>query len=356
MLKGRLLRGRRLDIMPGGVVPWHSHSDRPALLLISSGEITEYASTCAVPIVHKAGDITAEQAPTSHWWQNHGTTPVVIYAFDLFRTENKKEDKAVDKKEEAKAPKNEAASAEPAKTAQHSGAVIDADTGKPIAGVTVTVTRMVSSDWRELAVTQSLTDERGNYTFTIPSDQLRERLLYIMFDVDHPDYAPRHCGSYGYGMIVANLEAGEQPLLHQVAGQGRRGVGLRLDAQAAEVDGVDRQRRPGQHQQVIDQRRPGGRRGGRGRCGFGCGRRSYGRCCGGLGRLYGEIVDDGPDAGDLGGIGGGQRTGSLAAHRAIERCHTALHGGLDVFRAESTVARDAAMESVRQRGVVGRGL
>ena len=92
MLKGRLLRGRRLDIMPGGVVPWHSHSDRPALLLISSGEITEYASTCAVPIVHKAGDITAEQAPTSHWWQNHGTTPVVIYAFDLFRTENKKEE------------------------------------------------------------------------------------------------------------------------------------------------------------------------------------------------------------------------------------------------------------------------
>ena len=39
--------------------------------------------------------------------------------------------------------------------------MIDADTGKPIAGVTVTVTRMVSSDWRELAVTQSLTDEQG---------------------------------------------------------------------------------------------------------------------------------------------------------------------------------------------------
>jgi quercetin dioxygenase-like cupin family protein len=90
MLKGRVFRGRRLDIMPGGVVPWHSHSDRPALLLISSGEITEYASTCAVPIVHKTGDITAEKAPTSHWWKNVGTTPVVIYAFDLFRTEDQK--------------------------------------------------------------------------------------------------------------------------------------------------------------------------------------------------------------------------------------------------------------------------
>jgi quercetin dioxygenase-like cupin family protein len=89
MVKGRLFRGRRLDIAPGGIVPWHSHGDRPALLLISAGEITEYASTCTVPIVHRAGDITAEKAPTSHWWQNHGKTPVVIHAFDLFRVDDK---------------------------------------------------------------------------------------------------------------------------------------------------------------------------------------------------------------------------------------------------------------------------
>jgi quercetin dioxygenase-like cupin family protein len=74
-------------------VPWHAHSDRPALILISSGQITEYASTCAVPIVHKAGDITAERHPTSHWWKNHGTTPVVIHSFDLFRSEDKKNEK-----------------------------------------------------------------------------------------------------------------------------------------------------------------------------------------------------------------------------------------------------------------------
>jgi quercetin dioxygenase-like cupin family protein len=90
---GRALRARRLDIAPGGVVPWHSHGDRPAQILIASGEITEYASTCAVPIVHKAGDIRAEKHPTSHWWKNHGTAPVVIYSFDLFRVENKKDEK-----------------------------------------------------------------------------------------------------------------------------------------------------------------------------------------------------------------------------------------------------------------------
>ena len=84
-IQGRQLRARRLDIQPGGVVPWHSHGDRPALLFITEGEITEYASTCATPIVHKAGEITAERSPTSHWWKNLGSRPVVIYAFDLFR-------------------------------------------------------------------------------------------------------------------------------------------------------------------------------------------------------------------------------------------------------------------------------
>jgi quercetin dioxygenase-like cupin family protein len=92
-IAGRALRARRLDIAPGGVVPWHSHGDRPAQILIASGEITEYASTCAVPIVHKAGDITAEKSPTAHWWKNHGAAPVVIYSFDLFRIEDKKNEK-----------------------------------------------------------------------------------------------------------------------------------------------------------------------------------------------------------------------------------------------------------------------
>lgn len=91
-IDGRLFRARRLDIAPGGVVPWHSHSDRPALILVSSGEIVEYASTCAVPITHRAGDITAEKNPTAHWWKNLGTTPVVIYSFDLFHVESKKDE------------------------------------------------------------------------------------------------------------------------------------------------------------------------------------------------------------------------------------------------------------------------
>ena len=55
-IKDRQLRFRKLVIEPGGIVPWHSHGDRPAIIYVAEGEIVEYASNCAVPIVHKAGD------------------------------------------------------------------------------------------------------------------------------------------------------------------------------------------------------------------------------------------------------------------------------------------------------------
>lgn len=83
-VKDRLLRLRQLEIKPGGVVPWHSHGNRPAIIYIVRGEIVEYASTCAVPIVHHAGDATTETHLTSHWWKNTGTETVVLLAADLF--------------------------------------------------------------------------------------------------------------------------------------------------------------------------------------------------------------------------------------------------------------------------------
>ncbi len=75
-------RIRRLVIQPGGVVPLHSHNDRPALIYIVSGEIDEYASDCKVPIVHKAGD-TSRDADLSHWWKNTGKKPVVLISADI---------------------------------------------------------------------------------------------------------------------------------------------------------------------------------------------------------------------------------------------------------------------------------
>src|SRR5437870_1557023 len=89
---GRLFRLRQLDVKPGGIVPWHSHGNRPAMIYIVSGEIVEYASNCAVPIVHKAGDVAAERNGTSHWWQNTATTTAVLISVDLFPVENMKDE------------------------------------------------------------------------------------------------------------------------------------------------------------------------------------------------------------------------------------------------------------------------
>ena len=87
-INDRLFRLRRLVVQPGGVVPWHSHGDRPAIIYIVSGRITEYASTCAVPIMHKAGDATPKTHATSHWWKNNGKQAVELLSADLFRTTN----------------------------------------------------------------------------------------------------------------------------------------------------------------------------------------------------------------------------------------------------------------------------
>ncbi len=81
--KGNALRFRKLVVQPGGVVPWHSHEARPANILIVEGSITEYRSTCKVPIEHKAGEVTAESGELAHWWKNNGSKPAVLYSADI---------------------------------------------------------------------------------------------------------------------------------------------------------------------------------------------------------------------------------------------------------------------------------
>jgi quercetin dioxygenase-like cupin family protein len=83
-LQGRQFRLRQLEMQPGGVVPWHSHADRPAMIYIVSGQVVEYSSSCAVPITHRSGDVAPEKNGTSHWWKNTGTSKAVLISVDLF--------------------------------------------------------------------------------------------------------------------------------------------------------------------------------------------------------------------------------------------------------------------------------
>jgi quercetin dioxygenase-like cupin family protein len=82
-LDNHKFRLRRLVVKPGGEVAWHSHEERPAIIYILSGTIVEYASTCAVPIVHNAGDVAPETHAAKHWWKNTTKRPVVLLSADI---------------------------------------------------------------------------------------------------------------------------------------------------------------------------------------------------------------------------------------------------------------------------------
>ncbi len=92
-LKDHQFRARRLVIKAGGIVPWHSHDERPAMIYVVRGEILEYASNCTQPIAHKAGDVAREAKGTSHWWQNTGKEAVELISVDILPPQMKKDDR-----------------------------------------------------------------------------------------------------------------------------------------------------------------------------------------------------------------------------------------------------------------------
>jgi quercetin dioxygenase-like cupin family protein len=77
------LRMRRLEIQPGGEVAWHSHGERPALIYVVAGSITEYSSHCEAPIEHTTGELSVEQGGLSHWWKNNTKKPVTLISADI---------------------------------------------------------------------------------------------------------------------------------------------------------------------------------------------------------------------------------------------------------------------------------
>lgn len=84
-IKDRSFRLRRLEVEPGGIVPWHNHADRPAIAYLLEGKLTEYASNCSVPVEHTAGDVIVETPNLSHWWKNFGDKRAVVISADLLK-------------------------------------------------------------------------------------------------------------------------------------------------------------------------------------------------------------------------------------------------------------------------------
>ena len=86
-MEGRDIRVRLWTMKPGGIVPVHSHKDRPAQIYVLSGEVVEHRSDTDTPHVYKKGDLSLEAEGVVHWWENTGGETVLLLAVDVFNTQ-----------------------------------------------------------------------------------------------------------------------------------------------------------------------------------------------------------------------------------------------------------------------------
>ena len=202
----RLARVRSSGLaLPGlGIGDWRSNLSRRVIMLVQDHEPLERrcraawslcaASAAAAVIVVASGlRLSAAVPPETQ--------------------EPGKELKAV--QDVAKTPGDPKPSGE---TLNYTGTVRDKNTNKPIAGATVVVRRSVLSaqENRVLQETRHTTGADGTYAFTIPPEQVSERLLYIELDVEHPGYATRAGFGYALSMTRKNEKLGERPFFETI--------------------------------------------------------------------------------------------------------------------------------------------
>lgn len=81
--KGRTLRMREVTIAPGGLLPMHSHADRPSVSYVLQGTLTEYAEGETEAKRITKGQSYATHGPKGHALQNNGDVPAVFLEVDL---------------------------------------------------------------------------------------------------------------------------------------------------------------------------------------------------------------------------------------------------------------------------------
>lgn len=84
-MAGRQLRMRLVTIEPGGVFgPIHDHKDRPGMVYILEGTITDHRDGVATDYGPGVG--WPEDSNTTHWLENRGVVPAVEVSVDIVRT------------------------------------------------------------------------------------------------------------------------------------------------------------------------------------------------------------------------------------------------------------------------------
>ncbi len=82
-MAGRHLRMRMVTIEPGGVIgPLHDHKDRPGVVYILQGTITDHRNGGSKEYGPGLG--WPEDRNTLHWLENKGTTTAVEISVDIF--------------------------------------------------------------------------------------------------------------------------------------------------------------------------------------------------------------------------------------------------------------------------------
>jgi len=80
----RQFRMRKVTFEPGGVFgPIHDHKDRPGIVFILQGTITDHRDGVATDYGPGVG--WPEDRNTSHWLENRGTIPAVEISVDIVR-------------------------------------------------------------------------------------------------------------------------------------------------------------------------------------------------------------------------------------------------------------------------------
>jgi quercetin dioxygenase-like cupin family protein len=81
-MAGRQMRMRMVTIEPGGVFgPVHDHKDRPGMVYLLQGSITDHRDGVATEYGPGVG--WPEDRNTTHWLENKGTTLAVEISFDI---------------------------------------------------------------------------------------------------------------------------------------------------------------------------------------------------------------------------------------------------------------------------------
>lgn len=80
---GLQMRTREITIEPGGWIPVHTHNNRPEIVYLLEGEVTDHVVSEGSKAVGTAGTTMTVPDGVTHWIENTGVGPVRAIVVDI---------------------------------------------------------------------------------------------------------------------------------------------------------------------------------------------------------------------------------------------------------------------------------